>query len=150
MAAATKDKPGTDTSGLHVVGESEGDLAAIEEANAKGDSEVKADDARSVEELAEDPPEEKPLAPLQIPIPGTIERISLTAGGTAPGSSEARLIGARLPIEGQFQKGEYLDLHVKVKVGEVAFIDTTDEWGNVQKTVRAHKLRVQAITRLQS
>lgn len=144
MATAVKDEKKND--GLHVVGgESDADLEAIDAANARGDREGPADDERSVEEMAEDP---KPIPPMQIAIPGTIEKISLSAGGALPTSSEVRLVGGRLPVEGQFAKGEIVTLIVEVKVGEVAFIDTTDEWGTVQKTVRAHKARMLSVKRV--
>lgn len=123
------------------------DEAAIDAMNAKPDAERPADDARSIEEIAAEG-EEKQVPPMQLALPGTKENITLTAGGARPTSSEVRLMGGRLPVEGQFEKGEIVTLIVEAKVGEVAFIDTTDDWGNVQKTVRAHKARMLSVKRV--
>lgn len=143
MAAATKDKEGT---GLHVVGEeSEADAKAIEAANAAGDAPGKSDDERSLEELADEP---KPTPPMQIAIPGTRDTIPGRMGGMRPTSSEMRVMGGRVPIEGVFEKGEVLTLIVEVKVNDCGEVDTSDEWGNVQKTVRYHKARLLSVKRV--
>lgn len=123
--------------------ETEDDVEAIAAANSTPDVETTPDDARSIEELAET---EKPIAPSQMAIPGTRDRITLSAGGKPPTSSEARIMGSRRPIEGQFEKGEIVTLLVEAKVGAVEFIDTTDDWGNVQKTVRVQKFRMLSVT----
>lgn len=90
---------------------------------------------------------EKPTPPMQMPLPGTAENISLSAGGQKPTSSEARLLGGSMPLEGQFAKGDVVMLLVEAKVGAVEFIDATDEWGKVQRTSRRHKLRMLSVKR---
>jgi hypothetical protein len=139
MAAATEDKKH-----LSSVADADADDETTRLANELPDDEKEPDDSKSIEALAEEP---TPTPPMQIAIPGTFGNISLAAGGTPPTSSEVRLMGGRLPVEGQFHKGEIITLLVQAKVGEVAFIDTTDDWGNVQKTVRAHKARMLSVTR---
>jgi hypothetical protein len=112
-------------------------------------------DARgmSVEDLAEEREKEledregpdgdaERIPPGQIPIPGTIESISGAAGGAKPTSSELRIMGGRRPVEGQYSKGDVIRVECEVKVGAVEFIDTTDEWGTVQSTVRVQKGRL--------
>jgi hypothetical protein len=131
---------GTDTTDRHL-----SSVDAEEELARRADAEGK-----TIEELAAereaggdfDPDAAEPVPPTQIPLPGTFETISKSAGGAAPTSSEIRIVGHRRPVEGQYQKGDVIRLEVEAKIGEVAFIDTTDEWGTVQKTVRAHKARM--------
>lgn len=102
----------------------------------------------------EDPPaaseqevEQKPPKPMQIPIPGTVEGISSDPGGSAPTSSEARLMGGSLPIEGEFEGEEYVELVVTAKVSEVDFIYTFDDWGATKNVKRRHKMRLISVRR---
>lgn len=122
------------------------------------DPAAEADSAgKSVEELAEEreqalangetpageePAEEKPVPPMQLPLMGTRDTILQSFGGQKATSSEMRLMGGKQPIEGQFEKGEVIELIVKAKVFMVAGVDSTDDWGNVQKTVRRHHARI--------
>ncbi len=101
----------------------------------------------SVEALAAEEPEEKPVPPMQIPLPGTENLISDRAGGANPTSSEARLLGGSLPIEGQFAKGDVVTLIVEAKVGSIEVVDATDDWGNVTNTKRRHKMRMLSVKR---
>jgi hypothetical protein len=92
-----------------------------------------------------DPDEAVP--PMQIPIPGVIERMSLSAGGQQPTSSEARLLGASIPIEGQFENGSLVTLVIECRVQNVMFPNTLGKYGDVEKTTRRHLLRPISITR---
>ena len=83
----------------------------------------------------------------QLPIPGTRPQLSGEAGGEAPESSTVKLRGGAVPIEGQFDKGEFLDVWVRVRVAEVHFVDTTDKYGNVTSTERKHVGRIVQTTR---
>ncbi len=150
MAAATKEKTKEDA-GLHVVGGDDEplvdpeatpeDQAAIDAANAQADAEVKPDDERSIEDMADDPVVEKPTPPTQLAIPGTRDKIPRSTGGRAPEECEIRLMGGRRPIVGSFDKGDKLALIVDSTVRAAEDIDQDDEWGNVQKTIRVLKAR---------
>lgn len=96
---------------------------------------------------AEAPVEQKPPKPMQIPIPGTVEGISSDPGGSAPTTSEARLMGGSLPIEGEFEGEEFVELIVTAKVGEVDFIYTFDDWGQTKNVKRRHKMRMISVRR---
>lgn len=100
--------------------------------------------AQREQELGEDGPDggAERIPPTQMPIPGTVESISNSAGGAKPTSSELRIMGGRRPVEGQFQKGDVVMVQCEVKIGSVEFVDTSDEWGTVQKTVRVQKGRL--------
>lgn len=91
--------------------------------------------------------ESAPPKPMQIPIPGTIQGISTEPGGSAPTVSEARMLGGSLPIEGEFEGEEFVQLLVTAKVGEVAFVYTTDDWGNTTVVKRRHKMRMISVRR---
>lgn len=93
-----------------------------------------------------DPEEATP--PMQIPIPGTIETISLNAGGPKPTSSEARLQGGSLHVEGQFANDELVTLIVEARVSDVTFPISRDKYGNAVKIVRRHLLKPVGIRRL--
>jgi hypothetical protein len=82
-------------------------------------------------------PAQKPVKPMQLPLPGTFEGISTNPGGSAPTVSEARLLGGSLPIEGEFEGEEFVHLLVTAKVNEVGFVYTTDDWGNTTVVKRA-------------
>ena len=105
----------------------------------------------SIEELARqraetgDEPDELP--PMQIPIPGVTSGISTSAGGPKPTSSEARLMGASLPLEGQFPNDEFVTLLVEARVSDVQFPIQRDEFGNVKKVTRRHLLRPVSVRR---
>lgn len=91
--------------------------------------------------------EQRPPKPMQIPIPGTVEGISSNPGGSSPTSSEARILGGSLPIDGEFEGEEYVELVVTAKVGEVDFIYTYDDWGNTKNVKRRHKFRMISVRR---
>lgn len=136
MATKTEDR------GLHSV---EPDEALARQADAQGITiEELTAQRREAGELDE-PEAEKPVPPSQLPLPGTFEKISGSAGGTLPTSSELRIMGSRRPIDGQFAKGDIVIVEAEIKIGEVDFIDTSDDWGNIRKTVRAHKGRLMSV-----
>lgn len=118
--------------------ESADDQAAIDAFN---------EDGRSIDEMAESGEDETPVAPMQIPIPGSIESISSSFGGQKPTSSEMRLLGGKMPIEGQFSKGDTVLLLVEAKVTAVEGVDFTDDWGTIERTARRHKARMISVRR---
>jgi hypothetical protein len=85
--------------------------------------------------------------PGQLPIPGTRETLSLSAGGEKPQSSSIKLRGGSLSLEGQFDKGETVAIWVEVRIAEVQFVDKTDAHGNINGTERRHVGRMQRVQR---
>lgn len=104
-------------------------------------------------DLAEDTENEeqqeipKPTPPMQIALPGDWDTMADGFGGASPDSSEIRLLGGKMPIEGSFPKGAEFDIVVRVKVTGVLGQDFTDDWGNVQRTVRRHMARMISVKR---
>lgn len=120
------------------------DEEAVAAANAQGDYEGAAE-GRTIEELAEDGEgedvEPARIPPTQLAIEGTRDRLTPGAGGKHPTESEIRIMGGRRPINGQLDKGEVVTVLSTGTIREVDFIDHDDDWGNVQKTTRVHKMR---------
>lgn len=87
---------------------------------------------------------------MQEPLPGTGQQLSLLAGGDEPESAEVKMRGGSLVVEGQFDKGEVVNLMIKVRIAEVHFVDQIDNFGNVTGTVRRHIAKMQAVTRVGS
>lgn len=108
-----------------------------------------ADDENDERTLAAVPEqEEKPTPPMQIALPGDWDTISSSFGGADPDSSEIRLLGGKMPIEGSFAKGSEFNVLVRVKVTGVIGQDVTDEWGTVDRTVRRHLARMISVRRV--
>lgn len=93
-------------------------------------------DGRTIEDDAENP--NSPALPAQEPLPGTGKQLTLLAGGEEPDSSEVKFRGGAVPLSGQYDKGDIIEVVLKIRVGEVAFADTHDKYGNVTSTVRRH------------
>jgi len=109
------------------------------------DYERKEDAAGGEEPTAE---ETKPTPPMQVPLPGDWDAISGEFGGRDPETSEIRLLGGKMPIEGSFAKGAEFDVLVRVKVTGVLGQDVVDEWGTVERTVRRHMTRMISVQRV--
>jgi hypothetical protein len=91
--------------------------------------------------------EAKPPKPMQIPLPGDFSGLNDVAGGAQPTTSEARLLGGSLPIEGQFAGEEVVTLLVTAKVSEVHVVYTTDDWGATKAVKRRHRMRMVSVRR---
>jgi hypothetical protein len=143
MAAATQDK--------RVDLEALDDEATIAAANAAGDTSAGGDvvsladrEGKTVDELVDegaDAEPEKPTPPGQMALPGTREKLTGTAGGKQPTDSEIRLMGGKRPIIGQYDKGEHVVVLVSAVIRSIEMSDTSDDWGNVERTTRIHKAR---------
>lgn len=87
-----------------------------------------------------------PVEDLQIDGTG---QLSMSVGGKRVTSSEVRLQGGAIKLEGQFEKGERIALEVVVVVGEVHFVDKHDAaTGQVVECIRRHKARVSSVSRV--
>lgn len=142
MATATEDVQAAELERARQLGARAGDAAdeaTIRAINGTPDAELS-----SIDDLAE---KEEPTPPMQIPIPGTTDNVSLVVGGAKPTITEVRLLGGAIPVVGEFKKGDEITLVVTAKVGAVEFVDSTDEWGTVTKTIRRHKMRMTSCKR---
>lgn len=84
----------------------------------------------------------------EIVLEGSTGQLSFGVGGKKPTSSELKLQGGSIGLEGQFSKGETIVLRVEARVGEVHFIDKIDsKTGQPVGSVRRHKARVVAAIR---
>jgi hypothetical protein len=80
-------------------------------------------------------------------IEGRRTQLSLLAGGEEPDSSSFKMQGGKVNVEGQFDKGDVIDLIVKVRVAEVDFVDKVDNDGYVVGTDRRHIAKPLSIRR---
>lgn len=105
-------------------------------------------EAEEESETEEPVAEAKPIPPMQIPLPGDWATISQEFGGRPPDTSEIRLLGGKMPIEGSFPKGTEMDLLVRVKVTGVLAQDRVDAFGVEEGTVRRHQARLISVKRV--
>ena len=83
-----------------------------------------------------------PEAPDDLVIDGS-GQLSLAVGGKRPTTSSLTLVGGKIDVEGQFEKGEIVVLQVECVVGEIAFKDLTDSKTNqIVGCARRHKARI--------
>lgn len=92
--------------------------------------------------------EPEPIPPMQIPLPGTTLQLSLTVGKERPTSSEIKLRGGSMPIEGQFNDGDEITLQVHVRIAEIAFVRRHDKFGNPGNLIRRHTTQMVGVTRI--
>lgn len=94
---------------------------------------------KSIEEQAEEASEDEATG--QQAIPGTVSKLTLGAGGNKPESSEMKMRGGSLPVDGEFAKGSRIRLVIEGVVAEVSFVDHYGKDNYVDGTVRRHMLR---------
>lgn len=111
-----------------------------EEHEAAGDS--------TVEEMAEQPQEEERVAPMQVPLEGFGPTVTVQVGGDRPQTATIALRGGKLPVSGEFKKGDVIEFYVRARVSEVHFVDTVDKFGEVTGTERKHIAKPVAVTRM--
>lgn len=102
-------------------------------------------DTETVDELAE---KDEPMPPMQIPLEGLSDGISVVIGGDRPQTSSITLRGGKLHVSGEFKKGDVIELYVRAKIGDVGLRDTHDKFGVVVGTDRYHVARPLAVRRL--
>lgn len=80
---------------------------------------------------------------------GSTGQLSFAIGGKQPTSSSLRLMGGKVKLEGQFQKGERVVLHVEAVVFDVGFKDETDsKTGQTVGCERHQRARITAVERV--
>lgn len=78
-------------------------------------------------------------------VEGTDGQLTFHVGGSTskrPTSSSLRIVGGRVDVSGQYEKGDLVKVEMTCRVGEVAFVDEVDE--KTQQVVgceRRHKAR---------
>jgi hypothetical protein len=112
------------------------DQVAREQAEFEGET--------TVEEMAE---QEEELLPMQVPLEGFTDSITVTVGGARPQTSAVALRGGKLPVEGEFKKGDEIELYVRARIAEIHFVDTVDKYGEVTGTERRHIAKPVAVRR---
>jgi hypothetical protein len=140
--AAFNELPDDEQAGITALADAEG--VPVEEVIRNA-----AAEGKSIEELAAERAEagDEPteLPPMQLAIPGTRDRLTDKAGGARPTVSEARFMGASVPIDGQFEGEQYLRVTTLVKVSAVSFVFAQDDWGETKTVTRRHLLRAVAV-----
>jgi hypothetical protein len=78
-------------------------------------------------------------------------KITLKVGGKNPTGSTITLRGGRIPLEGQVEKGEILDVRLRLRCVDLQFPDKIDsKTGEVTETTRVQVMRAMQIQRLDS
>lgn len=95
---------------------------------------------QTLEERAQQEPEQAPLE-------GFRKALSDVAGGNPPEVSAIRMTGGKLSLSGEFDKGQTVELLVRVRVAEVHFVDKIDKHGNVVGTDRVHIAKMSGVRR---
>ena len=76
-------------------------------------------------------------------------QLTLTVGGRKPEASTIKLVGGAMDIaSGDFDKGSTLNLLLGCVVTSVEFIDTYDQYGQINGTERRHKVRPLRVERV--
>lgn len=71
------------------------------------------------------------------------DQLSFNVGGKRPSGSSLRIVGGRVEVEGQYEKGQKLRVEMLVEVRSIEFRDEVDEkTGQVVGCERRHKASV--------
>ena len=73
--------------------------------------------------------------------------ITATVGGAKPQTSAVALRGGKLPVEGEYRKGDEIELYVRARIAEIHFVDRVDDYGEVTGTERRHIAKPIAVRR---
>lgn len=116
----------------------------METAATSADPEAGWDDPQqSIEDQAANPQPDGPP-----PVAGLNRQLSLLAGGEEPDASSFRVVGGKVAVEGEFKKGDVIELVIKASVDTISFVDTKDKDGFVVGTERQHKARILSVRRV--
>ena len=92
------------------------------------------------------PPHEDPEQAAPVPADLALEldgQLSFAVGGKKVTTGSVRLVGGKVDVDGNFEKGQRIVLRVEAVITEVAFRDKKDpKTGNVTGCDRAHKATV--------
>lgn len=99
----------------------------------------------TVDDLAE---HEEEVPPMQIPLEGFAESVTMTPGGARAQTASVSLRGGKLAVSGEFKKGDVVELYVRCRVADIQFPDTHDKYGEVIGCERKHVLKPIAVRRL--
>ncbi len=92
------------------------------------------------------PPHEDPDQAAPTPADLVIEtggQLTFAVGGKKPTTGSVRLVGGKVDVDGNFEKGQRVVLRVEAVITEIAFRDKKDpKTGNVTGCDRAHKATV--------
>lgn len=112
------------------------------------------------------PPTEAPPAPVkpdEAELPGEGEgeerepelivegtgQISMLPGGEDALASEMTLTGGSINVDGEFAKGEQIDVQARLRISAVSFVDKYDgTTGEVIDTVRRHTAKIVRLERI--
>lgn len=73
-------------------------------------------------------------------------QMSMVVGGKKATSSTLRIVGGKVDVAGQLEKGQSLRVELELDVTEVAFVDKKDgKTGQVTACERQHKARLAGI-----
>lgn len=73
-------------------------------------------------------------------------QLTFGVGGKRPTDSSLRIVGGKIDVQGQYEKGQTITATVELVIGEVSFRDRHDaKTGQVTGCDRAHKARITAI-----
>lgn len=107
------------------------------------------DDAERTEEEQADAPDQKPeqAEPTSELVISAGGQLTLNVGGgKQPTTSTLRLVGGKIEVDGQFEKGETVVVRIEAKVNEVGFKDQEDsKTGQVVGCERRHRARITGI-----
>lgn len=101
----------------------------------------------SIEEMAQNGEGETPETP---PIQAAHQQLSLIAGGEEPTTATMRMKGGAIPVEGEWEKGDMVELRVICRVSEIHFVDQIDRSGYALGCERKHIARVESVQRISS
>jgi ribosomal protein L21E len=74
-------------------------------------------------------------------------QLSMSVGGKRATGSSLRIVGGKIEVDGQYEKGQTVHLALECTVGEVAFVDQRDaSTGQVVGCERRHKARIVGVS----
>lgn len=92
---------------------------------------------------ADDPRGQEDVLGLSLDLGG---QLSFAVGGKRPTGSTLRVVGGKVELDGQFEKGETIAVRLELVVNAVSFVDKHDpKTGQVVGSERQHKARVTGI-----
>lgn len=102
-------------------------------------------ESATLEAVPNEAPAEEELHDGDLVIDGA-GQLGWTVGGKRPDTSSLRLVGGKVNVDGQYDKGQTIKLELTCEVSEVAFVDQRDSKTNqIIGCDRRHRARVVAV-----